>query len=144
MQCGRTGRRERMDLIREGIRRRCGLSGAAADTLMASWAAGSQDNYDSKWKIFSRWCSESGRDPLLPEVATLLAFLQSKFEDSLQHSTIRGYATAIGLVWRHWSGKEIDSDDLVSRFLSGVAKSRPAAPKYEEFMVAAYVRETSD
>lgn len=113
--------------------RRHNLPEAAVDTLMASWAQGSQDNYDSKWNVFFRWCHNSGLEPLHPEISTLLSFLQAKFEENLQHSTIRGYATAIGVIWRHLSGKEVFSDDLVSRFLSGVAKARPAAPKYEEF-----------
>ena len=113
--------------------RRCDLPERAVETLMASWAPGSQENYDSKWRVFSRWCGDNGRDPYLPQASSLLSFLQFKFEENLQHSTIRGYATAIGVVWRQLSGKEFDSDDLVSRFLAGVAKSRPAAPKYEEF-----------
>lgn len=60
-------------------------------------------------------------------------FLQSRFEEGLQHSTIRGYCSAIGAVWKYACKSDASEDDLIGKFLAGVAKQRPAAPKYDSF-----------
>lgn len=122
-----------MALIRKGLSERGNLAHGVVETILASWAPGSREAYDSKWRVFREWCRVRSIDPLQPDASLLLNFLQSRFEDGLQHSTIRGYCSAIGAIWKYACNSGVGEDNLIGKFLAGIAKQRPAAPKYDTF-----------
>ena len=86
----------RLELVLHGLRDQH-FSRSVADRIAAAGRAESTINiYNSKWTLFTEWCSQHKLDPLQVTVHRLADFLLFLREDKgFMPSTIAGYVTAI-------------------------------------------------
>lgn len=76
-----------------------------------------------QWSCF---CREEGVQCLEPTQKTLLQFLVKRFNNRASYGTLNAYRSAILLI----SKDRIGNNSIISRFLKGVYRLRPATPKY--------------
>ncbi len=100
-----------------------GRSTEVVETILHSRAPSTRKLYALKWKVFTSWCSDCQLDP----VGTVLEFLQDRFTAGLTPSTLKVYVVAISAYHIPLGGMSLGRDPLVSRFLRGTLRLRPAA-----------------
>lgn len=99
-------------------------------TILSSRASSTRQQYANRWRLFSRWCSTAGVDPVSCPVPTVLEFLQSLLEEGRSPSTLKVYVAAISCHHVKIDGCTVGSHDLVSLFLRGARRLRPlVAPR---------------
>ncbi len=103
-----------------------GLSNEAVETIFYSRAPSTRKLYALKWKVFTSWCSDRQLDPVNYPVGTVLEFLQDRFTAGLTTSTLKVYVAAISAYHIPLGGMSLGRDPLVSRFLHGTLRLRPA------------------
>ena len=85
----------RLEAVQRSLEER-GFSRAAAEQISRGRRQSSRAVYDSKWRIFSRWCSEQSVDPFQISIQKLADFFVFLFhEKGLNPRTIKGYRSAI-------------------------------------------------
>ncbi len=104
-----------------------GLSTEVVETILHSRAPSTRKLYALKWKIFASWCSDHQLDPVNCPVGTVLEFLQDRFTAGLAPSTLKVYVAAISAYHIPLGGTSMGNEPLVSRFLHGTMRLRPAA-----------------
>ncbi len=104
-----------------------GLSTEVVETILHSRAPSTRKLYALKWKVFASWCSNHQLDPVNCPVGTVLEFLQDRFTAGLAPSTLKVYVVAISAYHIPLGGMSMGNDPLVSRFLRGMLRLRPAA-----------------
>ncbi len=104
-----------------------GLSTEVVETILHSRAPSTRKLYALKWKIFASWCSDHQLDPVNCPVGTVLEFLQDRFTAGLAPSTLKVYVAAISAYHIPLGGTSMGNEPLVSRFLRGTMRLRPAA-----------------
>ncbi len=104
-----------------------GLSTEVVETILHSRAPSTRKLYALKWKVFTSWCSDHQLDPVNCPVSTVLEFLQDRFTAGLAQSTLKVYVVAISAYHIHLGGMSMGKDPLVSHFLRGTLRLRPAA-----------------
>ncbi len=104
-----------------------GLSTGVVETILHSRAPSTRKLYALKWKVFTSCCSDHQRDPANCPVGTVLEFLQDRFTAGLTPSTLKVYVAAISSYHISLGGMSMEKDPLVSRFLRGTLRLRPAA-----------------
>ncbi len=97
------------------------------ETILHSRAPSMRKLYALKWKVFTSWCSDHQVDPVNCPVGTVLEFLQDRFTAGLAPSTLKVYVVAISAYHITLGGMSMGKDPLVSRFLRGTLRLRPAA-----------------
>ncbi len=97
------------------------------ETILHSRAPSMRKLYALKWKVFTSWCSDHQVDPVNCPVGTVLEFLQDRFTAGLAPSTLKVYVAAISAYHITLGGMSMGKDPLVSRFLRGTLRLRPAA-----------------
>ncbi|CAM4711693.1 unnamed protein product [Leuciscus chuanchicus] len=103
-----------------------GLSTEVVETILQSRAPSTRKLYALKWRVFTSWCSDRRLDPVNCPIGTVLEFLQDRFTAGLTPSTLKVYVAAIGAYHILLSGMSVGKDPLVSRFLRGTWRLRPA------------------
>ncbi|XDV45554.1 hypothetical protein PO909_013639 [Leuciscus waleckii] len=103
-----------------------GLSTEVVETILQSRAPSTRKLYALKWRVFTSWCSDRRLDPVNCPIGTVLEFLQDRFTAGLTPSTLKVYVAAIGAYHIPLSGMSVGKDPLVSRFLRGTWRLRPA------------------
>ena len=84
----------RLEAVQRSLEER-GFSRAAAEQISRGRRQSSRAVYDSKWRIFSRWCSEQSVDPFQISIQKLADFFVFLFhEKGLNPRTIKGYRSA--------------------------------------------------
>jgi len=76
--------------------------------------------------MFTSWCGEHQLDPVNCPVLAVLEFLQERFSTGLSHSTLKMYVAALSAYHVPLSGVSLGRHPLVSRFLRGILRLRPA------------------
>ncbi len=104
-----------------------GLSTEFVETILHSRAPSTKKLYALKWKVFTSWCRDRQLDPVNCPVATVLEFLQDRFTAGLTLYTLKVYVAAISAYHIPLGGMSLGRDPLVSRFLHGTLRLRPAA-----------------
>lgn len=97
------------------------------EILIASLSESSLRQYDSSLKKWWNFCKKEEIDPFLGSINNLLSFLTEEFKKKASLSSLNCYRSAISLI----VGPELGKDEKVQRFFKGVAKLRPAAPRYD-------------
>ncbi|CAM4528872.1 unnamed protein product [Leuciscus chuanchicus] len=103
-----------------------GLSTEVVETILQSRAPSTRKLYALKWRVFTSWCSDRRLDPVHCPIGTVLEFLQDRFTAGLTPSTLKVYVAAIGAYHIPLGGMSVGKDPLVSRFLRGTWRLRPA------------------
>ncbi len=104
-----------------------GLSAEVFETILHSRAPSTRKRYALKWKVFTSWCSDHQLDPVNCPVGTVLESLQDRFTAGQTPSTLKVYVAAISAYHIPLGGMSMGKDPLVSRFLCGTLRLRPAA-----------------
>ncbi len=104
-----------------------GLSTKVFDTILHSRAPSMRKRYPLKWKVFTSRCSDYQLDPVNCPVGAVLEFLQDRFTAGLTPSTLKVYVAAISAYHIPLGGMSMGKDPLVSHFLRGTLRLRPAA-----------------
>ncbi len=104
-----------------------GLSTEVFETILHSRAPSTRKRYALKWKVFTSWCSDHQLDPVNCPVGTVLESLQDRFTAGQTPSTLKVYVAAISAYHIPLGGMSMGKDPLVSRFLCGTLRLRPAA-----------------
>lgn len=73
------------------------------------------------------FCKKEKIDPFSGSTNNILSFLTEEFKKKASLSSLNCYRSAISLI----VGPELGKDEKVQRFFRGVAKLRPAAPRYD-------------
>ncbi len=116
-----------------------GLSTEVVETFRHSRAPSTRKLYTLEWRVFTSWCSEHHLDPVNCPVGTVLEFLQERFTAGLAPSTLKVYVAVIKAHHIPLGGMSLGKDPLVSRFLRGTLRQRPAARTWVPTWVLAIV-----
>ena len=85
----------RLEAIKSALVSR-GYSSTVATRIAASHRLSTQSVYDSKWRIFTKWCRDTGHDPFSTSTPVLADFLAFFFTaKGFAPTTIAGYRTTI-------------------------------------------------
>lgn len=103
-----------------------GLSAEVVETILQSRAPSTRKLYAARWKLFTSWCGERQQDPVNCPVGTVLDFLQDRLSTGLSHSTLKVYVAALAAYHAPSSGGSLGRHPLISRFLRGTLRLRPA------------------
>ena len=125
---------------RRNLRAR-GFSEDVIGTMLASRAKSTTAAYNAKWKIFKRWCRRQHLDSHATTVAQICQFMQFRFDEGLQYSTIKGDVAAIAAYHRRFqrARRSLGRDTAIKAFLRGGFWLRPPVkeivPKWELSLV---------
>ncbi|XDV39759.1 hypothetical protein PO909_008949 [Leuciscus waleckii] len=103
-----------------------GLSTEVVETILSSRAPATRKLYSLKWRVFTSWCHQRQWDPVNCSVNTVLEFLQDRFASGLCPSTLKVYVAAIAAFHVPVGGISLGRDPLITRFLRGTLRLRPA------------------
>lgn len=95
--------------------------------MTASLSESTLNQYKSTIKLWGQFCETKGIDFCYANSYQLLEFLTEKFNSNASYSTLNSYRSALSLLL----GNNTTTDDCVKRFLKGVYRLRPPAPKYQ-------------
>ncbi|XP_067665161.1 uncharacterized protein [Haliotis asinina] len=110
---------------------RQGLSHDTISIIMNSWRGGTQKQYKTYLLKYMEYCTRLGRDPLLPNIGTVLDFLKLLFDSGCGYSAINTARSALSAVLILPSGMPVGQHPLVKRFLRGIFNLRPSLPRYQ-------------
>lgn len=79
---------------------------------------------------FNLFCSKYGHNAFFPSINVILEFLTSLYEEGCSYSTINTARSALSTMIGGVDGASIGSNNLVTRLLKGVSRSRPPKCKY--------------
>ncbi len=106
-----------------------GFSKNTRKLLASSWRSGTQKDYVSKFRQFSRWCGEQQIDPYLASLKDCANFITYLFEKGLLYSTINGYRSMLSSVLPPIDKFPIGQHPAIIRLLRGVFNERPPTRK---------------
>ncbi len=119
---------ETVGLVSEGAQLiDSGLSTEVVETILHSRVPSTRKLYALKWKVFTSWCSDHQLDSVNCPVGTVLEFLQDRFTAGIAPSTLMVYVVVISAYHIPLGGMSMGNDPLVSHFLHGTLRLRPAA-----------------
>ena len=109
-----------------------GFSPRSARAIASSNRASSIRLYDSRWKIYSRWCEQRNQDPFQASVPLICSFLSYiKEERKLSVAALKGYRSAISSVIRSATsgGRDLSTDPSLRAYIRHhvIANPRPYA-----------------
>ncbi len=103
------------------------LSTEVFETILHSRTPSTMKLYALKWRVFTSWCRDHKRYPVNCPVGTVLEFLQERFTAGLALHILKVYVAAINAYHIPLGGMSLRKDPLVSCFLHGTLRLRPAA-----------------
>ncbi|XP_064410353.1 uncharacterized protein LOC135354987 [Latimeria chalumnae] len=101
-----------------------GMSQGVRDVLL-----GSRKAYIFKWKRFASWCAGRHLDPFSCPVNSVLEYLLSLSEGSLQTSSVWVHLAAISAFHARVGGSSLSQLRVVKRFQKGLLLSKPPIKK---------------
>ncbi len=102
-----------------------GCSDAVRNTILNARAPSTRAQYENRWQLFTKWCSDKGEDPVHCSVPRILDFLQSLLDSGRSPATLRVYVAAISSRHAQVDNGTVGSHRLVSSFLKGAWRLRP-------------------
>ena len=115
--------------IRESFQQRA-FSSKATNIILQSWSTGTQKQYAPYIKKWHDFCSKWKVNPYNPPLNTVLDFLVSLHEQGLSYTTINTARSALSAIILPTDNVNIGSHPIVSRFMKGIFKNNPPAPRY--------------
>ena len=133
----------RLDIIRRSVKAK-GFSEQASRCITEPVRSSTSAIYQSKWKIFTDWCSARKIDSVKATVQQVADFLLEKQEGGLALSTLEGYRTAISSTLKHTSGFDLSTNELLSALLKNFKqtnlRTRNPAPQWSLTLVLETLR----
>lgn len=102
-----------------------GISDSVRQTIVNARALSTRQVYGNRWRLFSQWCIDRGKDPASCSVSTILDFLQSLLDKGRMPATLKVYVAAISCRHSRVDNVTVGSHPLVSLFLRGARRLRP-------------------
>lgn len=96
------------------------------DIILASLSKNTYKQYDGCIKAWLGYCKKNHVDYLEASVPTVIDFLTQVFQNGAKYGTINTYKSALSLLLGSMS-----NDDRLKRFMKGVFRLRPPAPRYD-------------
>lgn len=123
-----------------------GFSAPVARIATCSTSEGSRRVYDSRWHVFTKWCSRQS-PPIVPERSTavrLAEFFRYLGEERcLKPATIKGYRAAIASVFRPGGMGTVTQHPVLSNMMAAFDREIPAQttqlPKWNLQLVLHYL-----
>ena len=106
------------------------ISSKATNIILQSWSSGTQKEYSPYIKKWHDFCSKLKVNPYNPPLNTALDFLVSLHEHGLSYTTINTARSALLAIILPTDNVNIGSHPIVSRFMKGIFKNNPPAPRY--------------
>lgn len=107
--------------------------------MLHSLSKSTMQQYNTAYKAWYEFCYSNNLDFFKASIQDLLKFLTNRFNNGAKYGTLNSFRSALSIIL----GKEISTNDYVSRFLKGVFRLRPNLPKYKNSwdpnMVLSYV-----
>ena len=106
-------------------------------TIQGARAQSTNNLYDSRWKVFHRWCLEQSPrlDSFQAPIGEVLRFLQDRVDAGLTYSTINVWLQSISACHMGYDGKRVSKHPYVKPFMRGVkrlrATPRPLFPSWD-------------
>lgn len=105
--------------------------------MLSSIAVSSWKQYNRSLKMWSNFCEAHHQDPYVGSTAQVIHFLQNELETSTaKYGTFNSHRSALSLIM-----PDLGGDKDIKRFLKGVARTRPAKPRYNSVWNPAVVVE---
>lgn len=101
------------------------ISGSVRQTILNARALSTRQQYDNRWRLFSRWCIDHCENPVSCSVSVVLEFLQSLLDTGRSPSTLKVYVAAISCRHSRVDNVTVGSHHLVSLFLRGARRLHP-------------------
>lgn len=101
----------------------------AVDVIISSLSKSTIKIYNSSLKSWWEFCAASNLDPYFPSVESVLKHLTARYHAGVGYSSINTSRSAISLLSPRLD-RPLGQDPLVSRFVKGIGKIKPPAPKY--------------
>lgn len=93
--------------------------------MLSSLSENTYKQYNVCIKAWLKYCNKFGYDHEKASVPIVINFLTEVFDSGAKYGTLNSYKSALSLLL----GKTLD-DDRIKRFMKGVFRLRPTAPKY--------------
>lgn len=103
-----------------------GIKEQAAEVMIDSLAPATLKQYQGSLKLWWSFCEENKVNFYRASSADVVAFLDKRFKEGANYSTLNSTRAAITLV----SCQKASEDGLVSRYMKGVFRNKPTKPKY--------------
>lgn len=94
--------------------------------MLNSLSSSTLKQYDSSFKLWWLFCRQNNIDFYQASVPFVLKFLTDRFEAGASYGTVNCTRSALSLI----IGPRIGEDDRIKRFIKGVFRLKPPAPKY--------------
>ena len=98
--------------------------------ILASWSTGSRSQYKSYINKWQDYCHSIQADPRSTTIEIGTKFLLNLYNSGVGYSAICTARSALSSVVDPIEGFEFGKHPIISRFVSGVFKSRPTLPRY--------------
>lgn len=102
------------------------MTSKSIDIILASVSDNTYKQYNGCIKAWLNYCTKHHIDYLQVSVPTVIDFLTEAFEAGAKYGTINSYKSALSLLLGSMS-----DDDRLKRFMKGVFRLRPPAPRYD-------------
>ena len=97
-----------------------GISHEAAELILASWRAGTEQQYSGAWRQWVSWCNKRKSNPLSASIDSFSQFLTSLYASGLSYSTVNTYRSAISMTHLRIDGVPVGSHYLIKRLMKGI------------------------
>lgn len=114
------------EIIRASFIKR-GLSKDTTEIMFKSLSTATIKQYQGSLKLWSQFAAEKNIDMFNANSTDVISFLTKKWQEGASYSTLNTSRSAVALI----SIQKISEDGLISRFMKGVYKQKPPAPKYD-------------
>ncbi|XP_061716302.1 uncharacterized protein LOC133524349 [Cydia pomonella] len=118
------------EIVRKSLSQKS-LKDKSIDIIMSSLSEKTYKQYDSCLRNWYNYSKNYGIDYLKPTVSDIINFLASIYENGAQYGTINSHKSAVSLYLPTYLGTSYLRDERINRFMKGVFRLRPTAPKYD-------------
>ncbi|XP_047990085.1 uncharacterized protein LOC125229321 isoform X1 [Leguminivora glycinivorella] len=114
------------EIVRKSLSQKL-LNDTSIEIIMSSLSENTYKQYDSCLKNWLIYSNNHCINYLKPSVTDVINFLAFIYENGAQYGTINSHKSAISLLL----GPAYLEDERIKRFMKGVFRLRPTAPKYD-------------
>ena len=100
-----------------------------ANLLVHSRRSGTNNNYASHWRQFTRWCDKRKENPFHCNLNTILEYLTEMYDQGREYSTINGHRSAISLYHPLIDGIQVGKHPTTRQLLKAISNKRPPQPR---------------
>lgn len=113
------------EIIRQALLAK-GLPPRSVDIMLSSLSDNTYKQYDSSIKSWVDYCKINNCDFSNASVSEVISFLTQIFDKGVTYGTVNSYKSALALILGN-----LTENNEIKRFMRGVFRLRPPAPKYD-------------